>query len=115
MCQIGGRTLLVVCYYYINFIEVALFNTVTTRSVMCEFLQMFARFGLPGVLVTENGPQFRSTEFALFVKQKCITHMTSSPYNAHTNDKWENAVKPNRVVSQSTWHYSTGEIRHPKV
>ena len=85
--------LLVVCDYFSNFIEVARLNTVTTRSVLRELLPMSARFGLPDVLVTDNGPQFASAEFAVFVKQKGITHVTSSPHYAQSNGKSENAVK----------------------
>ena len=43
---------------------------------------MFARFGLPDVFVTDNGPQFASAKFAVFVKQRGITHLTSSPHYA---------------------------------
>ena len=74
-------------------VKVARMNTVTTRSVLRELLPMFARFGLPDVLVTDNGPQFASAEFAVFVKQKGITHVTSSPHYAQSNGKSENAVK----------------------
>ena len=93
LCQVDGRTLLVVCDYFSNFIEVACLNTVTTRSVLRELLPMFARFGLPDVLVTDNGPQFASAEFAVFMKQKGITHGASSPHYAQSNGKSENAVK----------------------
>ena len=55
LCHIDGRTLLVVCVYFSNFIEVARLNTVTTRSVLRELLPMFARFDLSDVLVTDNG------------------------------------------------------------
>ena len=75
LCQLHGRTLLVVCDYYSNFFEVARLNTVTTRCVVREFLPMFARFGLSDVLVTDNGPQFASAEFAVFVRKKGITHL----------------------------------------
>ena len=34
LCQLQGRTLLVICDYYSNFIEVASLNTVMTRSVV---------------------------------------------------------------------------------
>ena len=98
LCQIDGRTLLVVCDYYSNFIEVARLNTVTTRSVLRELLPMFARFGLPDVLVSDNGPQFASAEFAVFVKQKGITHVTSSPHYAQSNGKAENAVKTLKLL-----------------
>ena len=73
-------------------------NTVTTRSVLRELLLMFVRFGLPDVLVTDNGPQFASAEFAVFVKQKDITHVTSSPHYAQSNGKYENAVKTLKLL-----------------
>ena len=98
LCQIDGRTLLVVCDYYSNFIEVARLNTVTTRSVLRELLPMFARFGLLDVLVSDNGPQFASAEFAVFMKQKGITHVTSSPHYAQSNGKAENAVKTLKLL-----------------
>ena len=98
LCQIDGRTLLVVCDCYSNFIEVARLNTVTTRSVLRELLPMFARFGLPDVLVSDNGPQFASAEFAVFVKQKGITHVTSSPHYAQSNGKAGNAAKTLKLL-----------------
>ena len=98
LCQIDGRTLLVVCDYYSNFIEVARLNTVTTRSVLRELLPMFARSGLPDVFVSDNGPQFASAEFAVFMKQKGITHVTSSPHYAQSNGKAENAVKTLKLL-----------------
>ena len=98
LCQLHGCTLLVVCDYYSNFFEVARLNTVTTRSVVREFLPMFARFGLPDVLVTDNGPQFASAEFAVFVRKKGITHLTSSPHYAQSNGKSENAVKTLKLI-----------------
>ena len=62
---------------------------------------MFARFGLPDVLVTDNGPQFASAEFAVFARKKGITHLTSSPHYAQSNGKSENAeeVFPVREVA----------------
>ena len=41
-------------------------------------------------LVTDNGRN--SAEFAVFARQKGITHMTSSPHYAQSNGKSENAV-----------------------
>ena len=68
------------------------------RSVLCELLPMFARFGLPDILVTDNGPQFASAEFAVFVNQNGVTHVTSSPHYAQSNDKSENAVKTLKLL-----------------
>ena len=101
LCQIDGRTLLVMCDYFSNFIKVARLNRVMTRSVRRELLPMFARFGLPDVLVTDNGPRFPSAEFAVFVKQKGITHVTSSPYYAQSNGKSDNAYADRRRRNRS--------------
>ena len=50
---------------------------------------VFARFGIPDVLVTDNGPQFASAEFAVFAKTWMFKHTTSSPYHPQSNGKAE--------------------------
>ena len=84
--------LLIVCDYYRKCIEFARLNSDTTPSVLRKFLSMFARFVLPDVLVTNNESQFASAMFAVFAKQKAITHVTSSPHYEQTNGISENAV-----------------------
>ena len=54
---------------------------------------MLSRYGVPDVLVTNNGPQFASTEFAGFAKTFGFEHVTSSPQYPQSNGKAENAVK----------------------
>ena len=54
---------------------------------------LFARHGVPDVLVTDNGPQFVSAELASFPKKWKFEHVTSSPHYAQSNRKAENAVK----------------------
>ena len=56
LCDLNGCTLLVCCDYYSNFIEVENITNVTTRGVCKAFRAMFARYGVPDVLVTDNGP-----------------------------------------------------------
>ncbi|CAG4953647.1 unnamed protein product [Colias eurytheme] len=54
---------------------------------------IFARFGLPSQLVTDNGPPFSSYEFKTYCKNNCIRHTTSAPYRPQGNGAAENAVK----------------------
>ena len=93
LCELDGRTLLVIVDYYSNFIEVARIHTVTSRSVIKEMKGVFARHGAPDVLVTDNGPQFASAEFATFAKDWTFEHVKSSPHYPQSNGKAENAVK----------------------
>ena len=54
---------------------------------------MFSRFGIPDTIVSDNGPQFSSDEFATFCQKWSIEHVTSSPHYPQSNGKAENAVK----------------------
>ena len=60
---------------------------------MKEMKAVFARYGIPDVLVTENNPQFASAEFSVFAKTWMFQHKTSSPCHQQSNGKAENAVK----------------------
>ena len=93
LCELDGRTLLVITDYYSNFIEVARINSVTSRSVIKEMKEVFARYGVPDVLVTDNGTQFASAEFAVFAETWSFEHHTSSPRYPQSNGKAENAVQ----------------------
>ena len=93
LCELQGRTLLVVCDYYSNFIEVESINKVTTCGVTKALKAMFSRYGVPDVLVSDNGPQFDSAEFATFSKTWGFKRVTSSPRYPQSNGKAENAVK----------------------
>ena len=48
---------------------------------------------MPDALVTDNGPQFASAEFARFASKWGFEHITSSPRYQQSNGKAENAVK----------------------
>ena len=93
LCQLDNRTLLVISDYYSNYIEVSRLNAATSCSVIKEMKAVFARYGIPDVLVTDNDPQFASPEFAAFAKTWMFKHTTSSPHHPQSNGKAENAVK----------------------
>ena len=93
LCDLHGRTFLVVCDYFSNFIEVERLQITTSRAVCKALKVLFARYGVPDVLVSDNGPQFASAEFATFAKKWSFEHKTSSPRYPQSNRKAENAVK----------------------
>ena len=55
----------------------------TTASIetIAVLRNIFATHGLPVQVVTDNGPQFISDEFAEFVEQNGIKHVHSLPYH----------------------------------
>ena len=93
LCELHGRTLLVVSDYFSNYIEVARLCSTTTQAVVRELKTMFARFGIPEILVTDNGPQFSSNKFQVIAKSWSFNHVTTSPGYPQSNGKAENAVR----------------------
>ena len=85
--------LLVVCDYFSGFIEVEHLHTTTAAAVSKALKALFARYGVPDMLVTDNGPQFASAEFVSFAKRWGFQHVTSSPHYPQSNGRAENAVK----------------------
>ena len=92
-CHLDGRTLLVISDYYSNFVEIACVTALTSKGIIKELKAVFARYGIPDVLVTDNGPQFASAEFSCFARTWSFDHVTSSPTYPQPNGKAENAVK----------------------
>ncbi|XP_048248911.1 uncharacterized protein K02A2.6-like [Haliotis rufescens] len=78
---------------YSGWIEMNTLNTTTSAAVIRKLKGHFARFGVPDTLLTDNGPQFSSREFALFAKTWGFTHKTSSPGYPQSNGLAEKAVQ----------------------
>ena len=82
------------CDYFSNYLEVEdITGNVTSRSVIKVLSSLFARHGIPDFVVSDNGSQFASAEFASFAKKWYFQHVTSSPHYAQSNGKAEKAVK----------------------
>ena len=65
-----------------------------TTAIIIDKLQLsFSTFGLPHVLVSDNGPAFSSSEFQDFMKQNGINHVKTVPYHPASNDLAERGVK----------------------
>ena len=53
----------------------------------------FARFGLPSMVVSDNGPCFTSRDFKKFLQWNGVTHVTSAPYHPQSNGLAEKMVQ----------------------
>ena len=93
--ELSGQMYLVLVDYYSNYVEVDRLPGLSTTQVIRTLSTHFARFGIPEVLVSDNGPQYSSAEFADFLRHLDIEHRTSrpSPTYPQGNGKAENAVR----------------------
>ena len=67
-------------------------NTTANKTIE-ELRKLFASYGLPEQIVSDNGPQFVSEEFATFTKENSVKHIKSAPYHPSTNGAVERLVQ----------------------
>jgi transposase InsO family protein len=84
---------LIIIDAYTKWIEVIKMKTTTTAVTCAKLREVFARLGVPRVLVSDNGPQLTSDEFEEFCKTNLIHHIRSTPWHAKTNGLAERAVR----------------------
>ena len=111
LCELDGRNLLVAVDYYSNFVEVERLTTTTSSSVIKPMKEMFARYGVPDTVISDNGPQFDSAEFSRFAKQWNFEHTPSSPRYPQSNGKVENAVKTVKRLFKKCKDSGTSEFQ----
>lgn len=76
-----------------KWIEVEPMNSTTTEKTMDVLRSLFARYGLPKELVSDNGPQFTAAAFTEFMSTNGIRHSKSAPYHPATNGAAERVVQ----------------------
>ena len=79
--------------YYSRCIEIALLKRTTATEVIAHMKSIFARHGIPKLIVSDNGPQYSSEEFPKFMREYQCQHVTSSPLYPQSNGEAERAVK----------------------
>lgn len=65
--------------------EVIPMSSTSATKTIEVMRNLFSSYGLPMQVVSDNGPQFVSQEFADFLKQNGVKHVRSTPYHPSTN------------------------------
>ena len=90
---ISGTTYLVVVDAYSKFPEVVKMTSTTSTATVNALRDIFSRYGLPEIMVSDNGPQFIASEFQQFCRKNGIMHRTSAAYKPSTNGQAERVVQ----------------------
>jgi hypothetical protein len=88
-----GKMFMVVIDAFSKWPEVAIMERTTAEDTIEKLRDMFARWGIPTQLVSDNGPQFTSEMFERFTRANNIKHTTTSPYHPATNGLAERFVQ----------------------
>ena len=68
-------------------------TSTTSASIISALKSIFARHGIPGILRSDNGPQYASVEFKSFASSYGFQHLTSSPRFPQSNGQAERSVQ----------------------
>lgn len=68
-------------------------TTATSMTTIKTLRILFSRYGVPKMIVSDNGPQFTSEEFQQFCNNNNVKHVRSTPYHPKTNGLVERAVQ----------------------
>ena len=92
--ELNSKDYVCVVDYYSDYFEVLpLPHKKDTRAVVTRLKSIFAGHGIPETIMSDNGPPFNSQDFATFMQEYEIEHITSSPHYPKSNGKAESAVK----------------------
>ena len=88
-----GTCYLVVVDFFSRYPEVIQLRSTTSGGVVEALKAIFARHGIPETVISDNGPQYASEEFAKFAVEYSFKHITSSPHFPQRNGHVERSVK----------------------
>ena len=73
-CQVAGHYVLVVVDDYSRFPEIEVAHSTSAKAVIPKLDRIFAAYGVPQVVKSDNGPPFNGGEVAQFAKYLGFKH-----------------------------------------
>ena len=89
---VNGKMFLVIVDAYSKWPEIIEMTSTTSMATIRELTRLFAQFGNPETIVSDNGSQFASREFAEFCNSNGIVHVRSPPFHPQSNGQAERFV-----------------------
>ncbi|XP_030580469.1 uncharacterized protein K02A2.6-like [Archocentrus centrarchus] len=88
-----GEMFLLIVDAHSKWMDIYPVKSPTSQATIEKLRQSFSVFGLPKMLVSDNGTCFTSAEFATFMKRNGIDHVRSAPFHPSSNGLAERAVQ----------------------
>ena len=89
----SGEYLLVVSDDYSRYPVVNIIHSTSNKTVIPHLDRIFAQFGIPCLVRTDNGPPFNSREFRLFAEYLGFTHRRDTPRWPQANGEVERLMR----------------------
>ena len=98
----SGDYVLEVVDEYSRWVELEFVRSTSAKSTVPKLDKIFAAYGIPTNITTDNGPPFNSEDFKIFVKYLGIKHSRITPFWPQSNSSAENFNRRIRKVVQSS-------------
>ncbi|XP_055590265.1 uncharacterized protein K02A2.6-like [Uranotaenia lowii] len=89
---VEGFYYLVVVDSFTKWPEILQTRSPTSSTTIAFLRECFARFGIPTLIVTDNGSQFVSAMFRKFCEELGVVHLRTAPYHPQSNGQAERFV-----------------------
>lgn len=87
--ELNGQKYVLLVDYFPQYLEVTKLSGTSSAAIIQVLKTAFSRYGILDVLVTDNGPQYASSEMREFCKMYDFLHVTSSPHYPQSNGQAE--------------------------
>ena len=104
-CEVAGHYVLVAIDDYSRFPEIEVVHSTSAKAVIPKLDRIFAAYGVPQVVKSDNGPPFNDGEFARFAKYLGFKHRKVSPLWPEANGEVEHFMKTFGKVLRTTPHW----------
>ena len=91
--EVKGQQFLIIVDSHSKWLEVFPMTTTTATATINVFRAVFARYGIPHEVVSDNGPQFVSEEYQTFLKMNWVKLTLVPPYHPASNALAERHVR----------------------
>ena len=90
--ELNGHSYVAVVDYLTKWPVVRQMDRVRSGSLIGVLEEVFAEYGIPRRIVSDNGPQFTGVVFTSFMAEQGIEHRTSSPLHSSGNGQVERTI-----------------------
>ena len=104
-CEVAGHYVLVVTDDYSRFPEIKIILCTSAKAEIPKLDRIFAAYGVPQVVKSDNGPPFSGSEFAQFARYLGFKHRKVSPLWPEANGEVERFMKTFGNVLRTTAHW----------
>ena len=107
----SGQKFLIVADYFSKFPFIFPVASTHHQKTLRYLRDLFSTEGVPGVVMTDNGPPFNGEEFRCFAREFDFKHQTSSPHFHQSNGFIEAMVKKVKAAYKKTDGSPNAQVR----